>query len=71
MLQWYPRDFEEPGAEDIIQIQCISTSYNMAARALADLSHKGAKRPSAINQLSARAACYNLLVTIQTAAISA
>ena len=34
----------------------ISTSYNMAARALADLSHEGAKRPSAINQLSARAA---------------
>ena len=33
-----------------------STSYNMAARALADLSHEGAKRPSAINQLSARAA---------------
>ena len=33
-----------------------STSYNMAARALADLSHEGAKCPSAINQLSARAA---------------
>ena len=33
-----------------------STSYNMAAWALADLSHKGAKCPSAINQLSAQAA---------------
>ena len=33
-----------------------STSYNMAVRALADLSHEGAKRPSAINQLSARVA---------------
>ena len=30
----------------------LCTSYNMAARALADLSHEGAKRPSAINQLS-------------------
>ena len=29
------------------------TSYNMAARALADLSHEGAKRPSATNQLNA------------------
>ena len=38
----------------------ISTSYNMAARALADLSHEGAKRPSAINQLNARAAMLQL-----------
>ena len=37
-------------------VQYVCTSYNMAARALADLSHEGAKRPSAINQLSARAA---------------
>ena len=36
----------------------VSTSYNMAARALADLSHKGAKHPSAINQLSALT-CYD------------
>ena len=40
----------------IMQLYNIRTSYNMAARALADLSHESAKRPSAINQLSARAA---------------
>ena len=27
----------------------IRTSYHMAARAFANLSHEGAKRPSAIN----------------------
>ena len=34
----------------------ISNSYNMATRALADLSPEGAKRPRAINQSSARGA---------------
>ena len=33
-----------------------SNSYNMATRALADLSPEGAKRPRAINQSSARGA---------------
>ena len=34
----------------------VSNSYNMATRALADLSPEGAKRPRAINQSSARGA---------------
>ena len=33
----------------------ISNSYNMDARALAYLLHEGAKRPRAINELSALA----------------
>ena len=33
----------------------VSNSYNMDARALACLLHEGAKRPRAINELSARA----------------
>ena len=33
--------------------QDISNSYNMDARALAYLLHEGAKRPRAINELSA------------------
>ena len=35
---------------------CTSNSYNMATRALADLSPEGAKRPRAINQSIARGA---------------
>ena len=34
----------------------LCNSYNMATRALADLSPEGAKRPRAINQSSARGA---------------
>ena len=34
----------------------ISNSYNMATRALADLSPEGAKRPREINHSSARGA---------------
>ena len=47
---------QAPTVYNLLIVWDISTSYNMAARALADLSHDGAKRPSAINQLSARAA---------------
>ena len=36
--------------------EATSNSYNMATRALADLSPEGAKRPRAINQSSARGA---------------
>ena len=56
----YFRSAAITGLVDVIcpstQRETPSTSYNMAARALADSSHEGAKRPSAINQLSARAA---------------
>ena len=39
-----------------ILLHVICNSYNMATRALADLSPEGAKRPRAINQSSARGA---------------
>ena len=39
----------------IMQQIYICNSYNMDARALAYLLHEGAKRPRAINELSARA----------------
>ena len=34
----------------------ISTSYHMAVRAFANLSHEGAKRPRVINKRNARGA---------------
>ena len=43
-------------AIELPTILYISNSYNMATRALADLSPEGAKRPRAINQSSARGA---------------
>ena len=41
---------------DVWLHRATSNSYNMATRALADLSPEGAKRPRAINQSSARGA---------------
>ena len=41
-------------------IHSICNSYNMDARALACLLHEGAKRPRAINELSARASMLQL-----------
>ena len=44
------------GQSGCCNILGLGNSYNMATRALADLSPEGAKRPRAINQSSARGA---------------